>query len=312
MQQDVIKPFYIKTSVCRPLVESCNNRPNPSSLVTYLKFTWLFIIIIMMMLSNLSKCHFTVAQMLENRDLAWLLCNRRNGAMMHCHWFFVTAYWIWFIHDRQELCGISQLLMCTYFSDSSPWETTPVTSVGSAQISANRAALNPSESNAKGKIRPRRLNWPCSCCSSFLHFSQEEGWSPRLELTESSAPSSSLWLFPVLSSRASLPSFRVRPKSWHLNPSGGQGNPLAERQKVKHFILSWKSEWNEKNFSEWCRDLSRGCYLLQSRESQWGQLPFTAARGCWLSSWGITGGYGAQIIPRYMSQTEDMCLLFLE
>lgn len=166
----------------------------------------------------------------------------------------------------------------------------------------------------KGKIWPPRVNWPCSCCSSFLHFSLEAGWFPQLGWVGSSVPSSCPFFLFV-----SVLSFSVRGKNKLPLPLRYTANPLvrqkenlltAEKQKKAmsqlsngsfclkdkfYFLTKWQS--GVENFQTLVQRFWAGLLPEQSGESQWGQLPLAAARGCFLSSWGIVGRIWSSAYP---------------
>lgn len=83
--------------------------------------------------------------------------------------------------------------------------------------------------------------------------------------------------------------------------SGFVGKSLRQAEKECPLKTIPRDPWEQKfrlshqkymqaNYkSQERRDLELGCYLLQNRESQWGQLPLAAARGCCLSGSGIMG-----------------------
>lgn len=64
-------------------------------------------------------------------------------------------------------------------------------------------------------------------------------------------------------------------------------------------------------FKHWRRDLEPGCYLLQCGESQWGQLPRAAARGCCSSSWGIMGRIWSSACPDIDVTWQRICVFCL-
>lgn len=205
------------------------------------------------------------------------------------------------------------------FSTSSLWVLNPVTPAVSASISTHWAALKTpwnegwvEKSDSRSGIRPDHRVWTdlavvavvfCALPWRMDDFPRWDKLDRQLHHRSPFLVFSSLKviLFCFVLATIPLPLWReceekyytsllrFVDKSLHQSERDHPKRSLKTK-KLSRYLALIRNTWKQiRNYKSECRDLELGCYLLQSGESQWGQLPLTAARGCCLSGSGIMG-----------------------